>query len=241
MHRRLVVATLVAAGLGAAAVTAGAAVVNEQTFKLTLSSDTPKTSTGITFSTNRKSYTVPAPPTTPVYVARTVFMLPAGSKINLGAAAACRISVLRKQGAAGCSGKSIGEGKAVIATNVAVLPTIDEDVAMFATKTGMAAVLTGLQTFVLPVKVAGRKITVDLPRLCVPPGTVADNCPTGEAVLKSLKVKIKAKTRGSGSKTKRLITTPATCVGGKWTSSAGYAYSNGDVEATTSTSTCSKK
>jgi hypothetical protein len=239
IRRRLVLAAAVVAGLGVA-VPVSAAVVNEQTFKLTPSSKKPKASSGITFSTDRKNYTVPAPPAKPVTVQRTVFMLPAGSKIDVTAASACSLSVLAKQGAAGCPGKSIGSGKAIIVTNVPVLPSIEEDVAMFATKTGMAAQLTGLQTLTLPVKVAGRKITVDVPRLCLPGGTPANNCATGEAVLKSLNVKIKAKTKGSGSKSKRLITTPANCVGGKWTSRAGYAYSNGDVETQTSTSTCQK-
>jgi hypothetical protein len=236
-RRRLVVAAVVAAGLGVAA-PAGAAVVSEQSFKLRLSSKKEKASSGITFSTDRKGYTVPAPPARPVTVQRTVFMLPAGSKIDLKAASACSISVLQKQGAAGCSGKSIGSGKAVVVTNVAALPSIPEDVEMFATKTGMAAVLTGLQTLVLPVAVAGRKLTVDVPRLCLPGGTPANSCAKGEAVLKSLNVKIKAQTKGSGSKTRRLITTPANCVGGKWVSRAGYAYSDGDVETQASTSTC---
>jgi hypothetical protein len=236
-RRRLAAAAAVAAGLGLA-VPVSAAVVTQQTFKLTLSSSTPKSSSGVTFSTDRKGYTVPAPPAAPVTVKRTVFQLPAGSKIDVTAAAACSLSVLAKQGAAGCTGKSIGGGKAVIVTNVPVLPTITEDVDMFATKTGMAAVLTGLQTLVLPVRIAGRKLTVDVPRLCLPGGTPADSCAKGEAVLKSLKVKIKAKSKGSGSKTKRLVTTPANCVGGKWVSRAGYAYSNGDVETQSSTTTC---
>ena len=239
MRRRLAVAAAVAAALGLA-VPVSAAVVNEQTFKLTLSSSKPKSSSGVTFSTDRKNYKVPAPPAAPVTVQRTVFMLPAGSKINVAAASACSISVLSKQGAAGCAGKSIGSGSAVIVTNVPVLPSISEAVEMFATKTGMAAVLTGLQTLVLPVKVSGRKLTVDVPRLCLPGGTPANNCAKGEAVLKSLKVKIKAKTKGSGSTAKRLITTPASCAGGTWVSRAGYAYSNGDIETETSDSTCKK-
>jgi len=109
---------------------------------------------------------------------------------------------------------------------------------VFATDKGMAVVLKGLSSSVLPLTLSKHRITAVLPRICLPPGTPANGCASGEVVLKALDVTLKAKTRGSGSKVKRLITTPATCRTGKWKSRATYTFANGDTETATSTSTC---
>ena len=221
-----------------AAIPAAAAVRNEHKFKLTLTQETVKTSTGLTLTTDR-NYTAPAAGTKPLLVTKVVFALPPGSKINTAAARRCSISVLRTQGAAGCrSGTAIGSGDAVAITGTALDP-VKEKVEVFVTKNdGMAALLTGLQTVVIPLKVKANKLSATLPRLCLPPGTPANNCAAGEIVLKTLKITLKAKTTGSGATTKRLITTPATCVGGKWKSRATYTFANGDRDVQSSTTTC---
>jgi hypothetical protein len=221
-----------------AAIPATAAMRSEHTFKLTLKEQTVKTSTGLTLTTDR-DYTAPAAGTKPLLVTKVTFALPAGSKINTAAATRCSISVLRTQGAAGCrSGTSVGGGDAVAITGTALDP-VKEKVDVFVTKTnGMAAILTGLQTVVIPLAVQGNKLAAALPRLCLPPGTPANNCAAGEIVLKTLKITLKAKTTGSGAKAKRLVTTPPSCVGGKWKSRATYRFANGDTDVQSSTTTC---
>lgn len=232
---RLLTAAAVAAAL-TVALPAAAAVRNEHKFKLTLTAKKTKSSTGVTFSSDRVGYTV-APNTTPLAVTKTVFALPLGSKINPRAATPCSLSTLKTQGAAGCkTGTAVGSGSAVAVTNLAALPPITEKIQVFATTTGMVAVLTGLKTVLIPLTVKANKITAVVPRLCL--GTGANPCATGEGVLKTLKITIRPKTKGSGITAKRLVTTPASCVGGKWTSRATYTYANGDVDRQTSTATC---
>ena len=228
---RLLTAVGVAAAL-TAALPAAAAVRNEHKFKLTLTAKQPKKSTGVTFSSDRANYAIP-PGTAPLRVTKTVFALPLGTRINPRAARACSISTLQSQGAAGCpAGSQVGSGSAVAITNLAALPSVPEQVQLFATSTGLVAFLTGTKTIILKLSIKANKITAVVPRLCL--GTGADPCTVGEAVLKTLKITIRPKTSG----TRRLVTTPASCVGGKWTSRATYTYANGDTDTKTSTATC---
>ena len=233
---RLLTAIGVAAVL-TAALPAAAAVRNDHKFKLTLTATKPKQSTGVTFSSDRANYVAPPAGTAPLTVTRTVFSLPLGTRINTAAATRCSISILETQGAAGCrAGSAIGSGEAVAITGVPGLDPLTEQIQIFATRTGLAAFLTGLKTVVIPLTVRANKITAVVPRLCL--GTGANPCATGEAVLKSLKITIRAKTTRRGGIVRRLVTTPATCVGGKWTSRATYTYANGDTDTQKSTDTC---
>ena len=236
MRHHLSIAAAVSLAL-LAAIPAVAAVRNEHTLTLTLSAKTPKKSTGATITTERTP-APPAPGAKALLVTRIVFALPAGTKFNTAAATRCSVAVLRAKGAAGCKANSaIGGGTAAALTGTPLDP-IRQQVAVYATSTGLAAILTGLQTAVLPLKLKDNKITVDLPRICRPPGSVADDCATGDILLKELDITLDRKTKGSGSKTKRLITTPAKCIGGKWKTSATYTYSNGDSEVRKDTTKC---
>jgi hypothetical protein len=220
-----------------AAIPAAAAVRSEHTLTLKLSAKTTKKSTGATITSDR-NVTPPAAGTAALLVTKIVFALPSGTKFNTAAATRCSVATLQAQGAAGCAPNSaIGGGSATAITGTPFDP-VRQQVAVYATSTGLAAILTGLQTAVLPLRLKDNKITVVLPRICRPPGSAADGCSTGDIVLKGLDITLKAKTKGSGSKAKRLITTPRRCVGGKWKTSATYTYSNGDTEVKRSTSTC---
>ena len=221
-----VTATLLAANPVAAALR------SEHTLTLKLSAKTPKKSTGATITTSR-TVTPPA-----LRVTKIVFALPAGTKVNTAAATRCSVAVLQAQGAAGCAaGSAVGGGTAAAIAGTPFDP-IRQQVAVYATSTGLAAILTGLQTAVLALKVKDNKITAVLPRICRPPGTLANNCASGDVILQELDIKLDAKTKGSGSRAKRLITTPAKCVGGKWRSSATYTFSNGDTEVRRSNTNC---
>ena len=233
MRHHLTLAAAVSLAL-LAAIPATAAVRSEHTLTLKLSAKTPKKSTGATITTSR-TITPPA-----LRVTKIVFALPAGTKFNTAAATRCSVEVLRDRGAAGCRANSaIGGGTAAALTGTPLDP-IRQQVAVYATTTGLAAILTGLQTAVLPLKLKDNKITVVLPRICRPPGALPD-CATGDILLKELDIKLDAKTKGTGSKRKRLITSPATCVGGKWRSSATYTFSNGDTEVRRSNTNCRRR
>lgn len=239
-RRRLFVASTAAVSL-LAVLPAAAAIRSEQTFKLTLTSERPRTSTGVVFSTDRAAYMPPATGK-PLTVSRVVFSLPPGTRINTAAARRCSVAVLERQGAAGCrAGSQIGSGTAVAITGTPLDP-VNETVQLFATRAGMAAFLSGLQTAVIPMTVRANRITAQLPRFCLPPGTPADDCSAGEAVLKSLSVTIRARTRGTGRRARRLVTTPRTCPASRtWTSRATYTYANGDTERETSTTPCRRR
>ena len=209
-----------------------AALRSEHTLSLKLSAKAPKKSTGATITTSR-TITPPA-----LRVTRIVFALPAGTKLNTAAATRCSVAILQAQGAAGCkAGSAIGAGTAAAITGTPLDP-IRQQVAVYATATGLAAILTGLQTAVLPLSVKDNKISAVLPRICRPPGNLANDCASGDILLKELDIRLVAKTKGSGSKAKRLITTPAKCAGGRWRSSATYTFSNGDTEVQRSTTNC---
>jgi hypothetical protein len=220
-----------------AAIPAAAAVRHEHTLTLKLSAKTTKKSTGATIRTER----TPAPPpagSRPLLVTKIVFALPEGTKFNTAAATRCSLAALQAQGAAACpADTAIGGGTAVAITGT-ILGNITQQVAVFATDTGMAALLTGVQSAVLPLTLSKHRITAVLPRVCVPPGSAANDCANGDIVLKSLDITLKAKTKGSGAKAKRLITTPKTCKTGTWKSRATYTFANGDTETVTSTSKC---
>lgn len=234
-HTRLTFVAVAATLL--AAIPAAAAVRSEHTLTLKLSAKTTKKSTGATISTDRN--VTPPPAGAPaLLVTKIVFALPSGTKFNTAAATRCSVATLQAQGAAGCKPRSaIGGGSATAITGTPFDP-VRQQVAVYATNTGLAAILTGLQTAVLPLRLKDNKITAVLPRVCRPPGTAADGCSTGDIVLKGLDITLKATSKGSGSKVRRLITTPAKCTGGKWRSSATYTFSNGDTEVRRSTSNC---
>jgi hypothetical protein len=220
-----------------AVIPAAAAVRHEHTLTLKLSAKTTKKSTGVTIRTDR-NYTPPAPGSKPLLVTKIVFALPEGTKFNTAAATRCSLAALQAQGAAACpAGTAIGGGTAVGATGT-ILGNVTQQVAVFATDTGMAAVLTGIQSAVLPLTLSKHRITAVLPRICLPPGNAANDCASGEVVLKALDITLAAKTTGSGAKAKRLITTPKTCKNGRWKTRASYTFANGDTDAVTSTSKC---
>lgn len=218
-----------------AAVPAVAAVRSAHTLTLKLSAKTPKKSTGATIRTSR---TIAAPA---LRVTKIVFALPAGTRFDTAAATRCSVAVLQAQGAAGCpAGSAIGDGTAAAITGTPLDP-VRQNVAVYATATGLAAILTGLQTAVLPLTLKDNRITAVLPRVCRPPGTLGNGCASGDILLQALDITLDAKSRGSGARLKRLITTPAKCVGGRWRSSATYTFSNGDTEVRHSTTSCRRR
>ncbi len=220
-----------------AAIPATAAVRNEHTLTLKPTAKTPNRSAGATIRTER-SYTPPPAGSRPLLVTKIVFALPEGTKFNPAAATRCSLAALQSQGAAACpADTAIGRGTAVGVTGT-ILGNVTQQVLVFATDSGMAAVLTGIQSAVLPLTLSKHRITAVLPRICLPPGTAANDCASGEVVLKALDITLKAKTKGSGAKVKRLITTPKTCKTGKWKSRATYTFANGDTETETSTAQC---
>lgn len=113
-----------------------AALRTEHTLSLKLSAKTAKKSTGATITTSR-TITPPA-----LRVTRIVFALPAGTKLDTAAATRCSVAVLQAQGAAGCkAGSAIGDGTAAAITGTPPDP-IRQQVAVYVTTKGLAAILT---------------------------------------------------------------------------------------------------
>lgn len=215
---------------------AAAAARDEHRFKMTFTSKDAKSSTGLRFETNRFAYQ-PPPAGQPVTnrVTKTAFILERGTKIDTGAVPRCKRSALELNPAACPAGSKVGGGSATILTGLPSFDPVRETVQVFATKGGFLAHLSGLQTVIVELQVVGRKIVAELPRACLPPGTPADNCSTGEAVLTKLVAKVRPRTTRAG----RLMTTPRTCPSsGTWTNRVNYTYSNGDTESKTSKSRC---
>ena len=217
MRHHLSIAAAVSLAL-LAAIPAAAAVRSEHTLTLKLSAKTPKKSTGVDDHDPPAPLVRPPPARPPRCSSRRSSSRAArrerSSTPPPRGAAASRRCRPRAPPAARPAAR-IGGGTAAALTGTPFDP-VRQQVAVYATTTGLAAILTGLQTAALPLKVKDNKITAVLPRICRPPGTAANGCATGDIVLKELDIKLDAKTKGSGSKAKRLITTPATCVGGKW-------------------------
>ena len=164
-----------------AVIPAGAAVRNEHTLTLKPSAKKTKTSTGATIRFDR-NFTPPPAGTKPLLVTKIVFALPEGTKFNTAAATRCSLAALQAQGAAACpAGRAIGAGTAVGATGT-ILGNVTQQVAVFATDKGMAVVLKGLTSAVLPLTLNKHRITAVLPRICLPPGTPANGCASGEVV-----------------------------------------------------------
>ncbi len=234
--RKSVLLALICGAMGALAVPVLAAVRHEHKFSMTFSSKKPKSSTGISFSTNRVGYKVPAPGTQADPVSKLVFTLQKGTKINTSVVPACSKTKLDAQGPTACPSKSkVGSGSATVITGLPALDPVKETVTLFAKKGGLLAYLQGAQNLTIELSAKGNKLSTKVPQVCLPGGTPADNCKNGEAVLTILTTKIKAKKTSKGAFT----TTPRSCPKShKWTNKVVYTFRNGDTETEKSTSSC---
>lgn len=222
----------------ALAVTAVGATLNEHKFSMSFSKKTPATSTGIKFSTDRYTYKAPASDEKANPVTKIVFTLAPGTRTDPSVVPLCKQSALEESGATACpKGSKVGTGKAVVITGVDIFDPVEEDVAIFATRGGLLAHLTGLQSAVIPLTLKGNKLTAVVPRVCLPGGTPADDCSKGEAVLTELTATLAARSKGR----KALVRTPPTCPSTrKWVSKAAYQFRSGDKETKTSVTTCKR-
>ena len=234
--RKAILLALVCALAGALAVPVIAATRHEHKFAMKFSSKTPKKSTGLTFSTNRFGYQVPAPNTPADPVTKLAFTLQKGTKIKPTVVPACSKSKLESLGPTGCpAGSKIGSGSAQAITGIPALDPVREKATLFATRGGILAYLSGAQTIVLQLKARGNKLSTTVPSVCLPPGTPAQGCPNGEAVLTVFKSNIRAKHTSKGN----LVTTPSKCPSSrKWTNKVKYTFRNGDTETEQSSSLC---
>jgi hypothetical protein len=234
--RKAILLALVGALAGALAVPVIAATRHEHQFSMKFSSKKAKSSSGLTFSTNRVGYKVPPPNTPADPVTKLAFTLHKGTRVNTSVVPACSKSKLESQGPSACpSGSKIGSGSATVITGIPALDPVKEKVTLFAKKGGILSYLSGAQSLVIELKASGNKLTTSVPRVCLPPGTLAQGCPNGEAVLTIFRSTIKAKKTSKGA----LVTTPSKCPSShKWTNKVNYTFRNGDTEQETSSSLC---
>ena len=234
MRSRALIVLPLAAAL---AVPAGAATRNEHKFKMSLTKHVPAVSSGVTFSTDRPGYKAPETGQPADRVTKTVFKMPAGTVTDYRAAALCTKAAL-EAGGSGCSQASVvGSGSAVAITGIPALDPLKFTVTVYNAKNKLLSYLQGLQNTVIELSMKGSTITANVPRTCLPPGTLADGCSNGEVVLKTLDVKLNPRSKSGHA----LITTPRKCpASGKWVSSATYTFLNGDTEKKTSFTACKK-
>jgi hypothetical protein len=84
-------------------------------------------------------------------------------------------------------------------------------------------------------KSSGFKLTANPPPNCLPPGTPANGCASGEAPLDKLILTTKAKKSGKHV----LVTTPATCPKSKkWTTTASITFKTDGTKAYKATTPC---
>lgn len=221
-----------------AAVPASATTRDEHEFTMSFNTTRPASSAGIKFLTDRVGYVPPVAGQPADRVARTVFALPPGTRTDTRAVPNCSAKKLMEGGGDACPPRSkVGSGTAIAITGISLIDPIPLKVTVYVGKAGLLAHLTGLQTAVVDLRMKGNRISTDVPRTCLPPGTLADGCSNGEAVLKTLDVKLGARKKGD----RALIRTPRTCPAtGVWTSRAVYTFVNGDSETVSATSPCRK-
>jgi hypothetical protein len=98
------------------------------------------------------------------------------------------------------------------------------------------------QPFVIELAVTGSKnsgfkLSSNPPPLCLPPGTPANGCSNGEAVLDKLILNTKSKKSGKHV----LVTTPATCPKSKkWTATAVITFKTDGPKSYSATTPCHK-
>jgi hypothetical protein len=218
------------------AVPAAAATRNDHKFSMTYSKAKPSTSTGVSFVTDRFAYVAPPAGQAPLHVTRSVFTMAPGTRTDTSVVPACTAAKLLAGGKEACAASKVGQGTAIVITGLSIDP-VKETVTVFGGKKQLLAYLEGLATSVVELTLKGNKLTAEVPRTCLPPGTIADGCSNGEAVLKTLDVRLNAKKKGK----RALVKTPPRCpASGKWTNKATYTYDNGDTETKTSTTRCRK-
>jgi hypothetical protein len=84
-------------------------------------------------------------------------------------------------------------------------------------------------------KTKGFKLTTNPPPNCIPPGTAAQGCPSGEAPLDSFKLNLKNKKSGSHA----FLTTPGSCPKSKkWTFTATITFKTDGTKSYKATSPC---
>ena len=234
--RRLPLLILIVSLFAAAA--ALAATRDDHQFSMKFTKSTTSTSTGVSFGSDRFTYVAPPAGQTPLHVTKTVFTMAPGTRTNTKAVPACTMAKLTTPtGKEDCAKSKVGSGSAVAITGITALDPVKETVTVFAGKNSLFAYLEGAQTTIIDLKLKGNKLTAEVPRMCVPGGTLADNCKNGDIILKTLDVKLNAKKKGK----RVFIKTPATCPSSrKWTNKAVYTFDNGDSETKTSTTPCRK-
>ena len=221
----------------AVAAPAVAATRSEHHYAMSFSKTKPATSSGISFLTDRFNYVAPPVGQKADRVATIVFKMAPGTKTDTRATALCSKAKLEQVGVAGCpSGSKVGTGSAIAITGLVDLDPVKFDVTVLARRNGLLAFLAGGGvTQIVELAMSGNKITTEVPRICSPGGSLANDCVNGDTVLKQMSVKITPHKRGGHALIQTPKTCPKSCV---WTNTATYTFVNGDTETEQVTSKC---
>ena len=210
---------------------------SEHKFTMKFTTIKKNTSTGVKFTTNRFAYKPPPFGQKADRVSKIKFVMAKGTRTSTSGLKLCSKSKLQSKGPSGCpSGSKVGSGSATIITGISVFDPVRASVQVFAKKNGLLTYILTTQgvSSVVDLALKGNTITAPVPAKCVVPNeSPAQGCPSGEAVIKILTVKILPKGK--------LIQTPKSCPStGQWINKATYTYANGDTETEKSNSPCKK-
>jgi hypothetical protein len=251
--RKLFIGALVGAlVLAFAAVAFG---VSEQTFTMSFSKKTKKTSTGINFQVHSEDNENTANNNLPKSTRRLRIKMPAKTRIQPAAAPQCKATdqEFTDEGKAACpKGSQVGTGKAIARFKSASLQNVNVVVTAFNAPKGLILYLEPdiSVPFILRPKWTGNldngpTLDTRVPANCVasseaPDGKCRDNAGNEgfEAVLTDFQLSTVARNKGKGKKRKNLIRTPTKCGTAQWTFTANWTYSDGTTERRQSKSAC---
>ena len=222
-----------ATGAALAATLAGGAQAQDgggSEYTFGLSSREPATPTALTLGV---TYRHPQDPgAKPPPLEELVLELPAGLRLDTGAAAACEASneELRALGRAACPAESrVGSGTLTAMTGIAGVDPVETDVTVF----NGGDELIELVSFKGSDTTAGYdRLTIEGNRLTAHPPATPGGPPDGRTTVSRVEIAIENLVTGSGAERRSLVTTPPECpTRGTWASSASFRFAS--YEATT--------
>jgi hypothetical protein len=221
---------------------APASAATSSTFSLKLSSQKPKTATGLTL--NMTANDPGAPNGKPSGLRTLEIKFPKGTRFETVAGTPCDLEPeeVAQRGPGVCPSKSkIGTGKAEALTGFSGgVDPIFENLTVIYANTGVIihARPTGAlgQTLGLWGGFTGPfTLTTGIPALCLP-GGVPPTCAKGDASISKIDLNVKPVKKGKNV----LIRTPAKCSGGKWNYNGVLTFADGTVQEHPGTTPCKR-
>ena len=219
---------------------APSSAATSSTFTMKLSSQKPKTATGLTLNMTATDPT--APNGKPSGLRTLEIKFPKGTRFETPAGTPCELEAeeVAQRGPNVCPGKSkIGSGKAEALTGFSggVDPILENLTVVYAN--------TGVIIHARPTGALGQTLglwggftgpftlTTAIPALCLP-GGVPPTCAKGDASISKIDLTVKPVKKGKNV----LIRTPSKCSGGRWNYNGILTFADGTVQEHPGTTPC---